>query len=79
MALGEAVLYGIQERSNTYSRTTHTGRVRKEPKQFLIGSLQVYELLLQLKKDDQDINPAAVAAVGELLVSVSVCPTVMCA
>ena len=72
-------LVGIQERSNAYSRTTETGRVRKEPKQFLMGSLQVYELLRELKEDDQDINPAVVAAVGELLVCVSVCPLVMCA
>lgn len=61
-------LLGIQERAGVYSRHTAKGNTRQTPKQYLGGSLEVYELLLELKKDDQDINPAAVAAVGKLFV-----------
>ncbi|DBA95165.1 TPA: hypothetical protein ACH3X1_015718 [Trebouxia sp. C0004] len=53
-----------EERAGVYSRHTAKGNTRQTPKQYLGGSLEVYELLLELKKDDQDINPAAVAAVG---------------
>ncbi|DBA90444.1 TPA: hypothetical protein ACH3X1_003711 [Trebouxia sp. C0004] len=60
----DAGKWDMLERAGVYSRHNAKGNTRQTPKQYLGGSLEVYELLLELKKDDQDINPAAVAAVG---------------